>query len=221
MPFSATKALDKWYATQNMPASQIKVLDAAITLFAQNGYDKTSTNEIATKANVSQAVLFKYFRSKHNLLQTILEPLFKNIVPQFTTQLLDEIVEKRQGQGLYGVLSFITYDRFKFMMENTELINILINVTLTDDTVKKQIKKLIVQSNVPLILKIQKFFKRFPEIKNSADLDNLFYLFVTQLMGYFILRYRLFPENKYDTEADLKRITNNIYYAFRHPDQVG
>lgn len=68
MNFSATQALNKWYETQNMPSSQIKVLDAAITLFSENGYDKTSTNEIAKKAGVSQAVLFKYFQDRKSVV---------------------------------------------------------------------------------------------------------------------------------------------------------
>ncbi|WEV56774.1 TetR/AcrR family transcriptional regulator [Ligilactobacillus acidipiscis] len=215
MNFSATQALNKWYETQNMPSSQIKVLDAAITLFSENGYDKTSTNEIAKKAGVSQAVLFKYFHSKHKLLEKILEPLFKNIVPRFTVQLLDEILKEHQDQGLFAILSFVTRDRFKFMVDNNELVNILINVLLTDDTVKEQIKKMLVHSNFPVIIRIQKFFKRFPEIKGNADLDNLFYLFVTQLIGYFILRFRLLPKNTYNTEQDLARITSNIYNALQ------
>lgn len=213
MNLSATQELNHWYETQKMPSSQIKVLDAAITLFSANGYDKTSTNEIAKKAGVSQAVLFKYFHSKHQLLEEILEPLFKNIVPRYTEQLLDEILQKHRDQGLLTLLSFIMQDRFEFMMKNSELINILINVLLTDDAVKKQIQKMLLHNNMPVILRIQKLFKSFPEIKNNADLNNLFYLSVTQLVGYFIMRFRLLPDNKYNTKQDLTQITNNIYRA--------
>ncbi|WP_229718007.1 TetR/AcrR family transcriptional regulator [Ligilactobacillus salitolerans] len=212
--------LSKWYETQNMPASQIKVLDAAITLFAKKGYDQTSTNEIAKAAQVSQAVLFKYFHSKHELLEKILDPLFKNIVPRFTVKLLDEILESQKDQGLYAVISFVVHDRFEFMVGNKDLVTILTNVVLTDTVVKDQIKKLLLHNDLPIILKTQRFFKKFPEIKDNKALDNLFFNFVTQLLGYFILRTRLIPEKKYHTEQDLEQIASNIYLSLKPTAQV-
>jgi len=48
------------------------ILKAAQDLFRKYGYQKTSVNEIAKKAKIAKATLYKYFDSKEVLLHSIL-----------------------------------------------------------------------------------------------------------------------------------------------------
>jgi AcrR family transcriptional regulator len=48
------------------------ILDTAETLFAQYGYDPTSTREIAEKSGVNVAMISYYFGSKENLLKAVI-----------------------------------------------------------------------------------------------------------------------------------------------------
>lgn len=48
------------------------ILKAAQDLFRKYGYQKTSVNEIAKKAKIAKATLYKYFDSKEILLHSIL-----------------------------------------------------------------------------------------------------------------------------------------------------
>jgi len=50
-----------------------EILEAAQELFAENGFDATSTREIAQKAGVNIAMLSYYFNSKLNLLKEIID----------------------------------------------------------------------------------------------------------------------------------------------------
>ena len=50
-----------------------KILEAALELFVKNGFDGTSTIEIARKAGVSEALIFKHFKSKAGLLEAIIK----------------------------------------------------------------------------------------------------------------------------------------------------
>lgn len=45
-------------------ATRQSLLDAATELFAERGYDRTTVRDIATRAGVNQALLFRYFGSK-------------------------------------------------------------------------------------------------------------------------------------------------------------
>jgi len=52
----------------NLPQEkQERILDAAIKEFAQNGFDKASTNEIIKEAGISKGLLFHYFKNKKTL----------------------------------------------------------------------------------------------------------------------------------------------------------
>jgi AcrR family transcriptional regulator len=50
-----------------------EILDAAETLFSQNGFKGTTTKNLAAKAGVHEAVLFRHFTSKRDLYQATLE----------------------------------------------------------------------------------------------------------------------------------------------------
>ena len=50
-----------------------KLLTAAITMYAKNGYHSTTVDEIAAEAGVSTGIAYRYFRNKKDLLLSALE----------------------------------------------------------------------------------------------------------------------------------------------------
>jgi len=50
---------------------RIHILETAMILFNQNGFDATPTSKIAKKAKISVGTLFNYFPTKAELIQTI------------------------------------------------------------------------------------------------------------------------------------------------------
>ena len=50
-----------------------EILDAAEKLFSQKGFKGTTTKDLAAKAGVHEAVLFRYFKNKRELYQATLE----------------------------------------------------------------------------------------------------------------------------------------------------
>lgn len=56
------------------------IVDAALALFAEKGYDGTSTQQIARRAEVSEALIFKHFENKESLLNHIIRTGYKRII---------------------------------------------------------------------------------------------------------------------------------------------
>ena len=52
-----------------------RVLDAAATLFARHGFQRTSMAQVATEAGVSRATLYLRFRDKRSLFEALAESL--------------------------------------------------------------------------------------------------------------------------------------------------
>ncbi|MDJ0382050.1 TetR/AcrR family transcriptional regulator [Streptomyces sp. G-G2] len=53
-------------------ATRRRILDAARDLFAERGYERATVRDIAELAGSNQALLFRYFGSKHGLLTEVL-----------------------------------------------------------------------------------------------------------------------------------------------------
>jgi len=72
------------------------LLAAARTLFAEQGYDDTSTAQIAARAGVSEGILFHHFGSKRGLLAELAEQHAKDAVratmPEDPTMATEEFV---------------------------------------------------------------------------------------------------------------------------------
>ena len=72
---------------QHDDARKNRILEAALTEFAEKGYKKASTNTIVREAKVSKGLLFHYFISKKELyiylynyaLETITSELYENV----------------------------------------------------------------------------------------------------------------------------------------------
>ncbi|HAG12776.1 MAG TPA: hypothetical protein DCG49_02810 [Ruminococcus sp.] len=56
-----------------------KLLTAAITMYAKNGYHCTTVDEIAAEAGVSTGIAYRYFRNKKDLLLSALEFASKEV----------------------------------------------------------------------------------------------------------------------------------------------
>ena len=61
-------------------SSHDRILRAAKRLFAQNGYENTSTVAIAREAGTSESQLMKHFGSKRGLLAVILDRGWNSIM---------------------------------------------------------------------------------------------------------------------------------------------
>jgi len=82
-----------------------KILDVALTEFAQNGYSAAKINDIARKAGISIGSLYSYFQSKEDLFLTIVS---------MTIQLLESALADSTKDG--GDVFFV-YERILRLIE--------------------------------------------------------------------------------------------------------
>jgi TetR/AcrR family transcriptional regulator, fatty acid metabolism regulator protein len=56
------------------------ILDAAVRVFARNGYHTSRVGDIAEEAGVAHGLLYHYFRSKDELLETIVRETWRDVL---------------------------------------------------------------------------------------------------------------------------------------------
>lgn len=99
-----------------------KIVQAAIRLFQERGYERTTSNDIASEAGVSVGSFYVYFTDKRQLLLTIFDrladELFKNIFDGLNPEHLfdsdlkrrirqavaNAIIDKQKQSGLHRVI---------------------------------------------------------------------------------------------------------------------
>ena len=71
-----------------------EILDTALKLFGENGYEKTSITDIAKAIGVAQGLCYRYFPSK--------EALFDSAIEQYADVLVEQFVGAEKDYGRTG-----------------------------------------------------------------------------------------------------------------------
>jgi AcrR family transcriptional regulator len=64
---------------QARPDTRERIQSVALELFAEQGYDKTSLREIAERLDVTKAALYYHFKSKEDIVTSLVEDYFGQI----------------------------------------------------------------------------------------------------------------------------------------------
>src|SRR5439155_15495557 len=85
------------------PERQASIIAAAASLFAQKGFNGTTTREIAKSAGISEALLFKYFPTKRALYAAIIAAKSR-LLSQLLAS-VEEAAEKRDDARVFTLIA--------------------------------------------------------------------------------------------------------------------
>src|SRR5918992_917839 len=107
-----------------------QILEAARRVFAERGFRRTTTREVARAAGVSEGTIYNYFEDKDALLMAILEELNE-------TERRAEDFEEGMATDFRGFLEGYLRRRMSLIWENREVFRVvlsemLVNVELRD-----------------------------------------------------------------------------------------
>lgn len=113
-----------------------QLLDTALWVFAEHGYDRTSIKDLAEEAGVSQGLIYHYFDSKENLLEEIVSS--HSLLPQ-----MRNIIEKSGKQGFEDVLGEMSASFYKLLQSKKILVSIFVRESATNPKVFRVWKNMV------------------------------------------------------------------------------
>lgn len=192
---------------ETFPPGKKKTIAAAIKLFAKQGYHGTSTLQIAKEAGVSQATVFKYFKTKEDLLHSIIVPVIPKLFLNF-------LKRTQNTSSLEELINYVVEDRMAFLKENKDTIKIIYSEMLTNENLKTQLinslKVEFAEINFKAIL--QKYKENNPEINENLSIFEIIRSFAGPIITYSVQSFIFFEHILCPTEEhDLQFIKQQIY----------
>jgi len=71
-----------------------EISEAALRLFAAKGFQNTSIREIAVEAGISKGLIYNYYRSKEEILKSLVSNVFNNMWQRFGFDIDGELSEE-------------------------------------------------------------------------------------------------------------------------------
>ena len=148
-----------------MTEKQISILSAAIELFSEKGYEATATSEIAKKANVAEGTIFRYYKTKKDLLFAIPTTLSKVSLFEIFLDDFNEILNA-DYEHFETFLRKIVLNRKKFASETAPILKVIIQEIPFHPELRKKILSTVV---LPSINKLICFIDKFKNAKLIKD----------------------------------------------------
>lgn len=184
---------------------QQNILIAAVQLMSEKGYEGVSTAEIAKKAGVAEGTIFRLYKTKKDLLNAIVIPSFMNIIgPRVLKNFINDVIDK-EYLCIEDFIRLLVEERYIFIQNNLPLAKIVIQEIIVREDLREDIKTIFMEHIYEPLNKVIDSIKKNDEI---VDLPNLsiFRIIITNIMGYFIPRFILFPDLNWDDEKE-KEVT--------------
>ena len=196
---------------RRITARRSAILFAAGKLFAEKGYHRTTTKDIADAADVSEGTIYNYFVSKEDLLLGIMTEL--SISGRFEEQL-----QSKNLEGPRDFLHTMLHQRYEFLQENGAMLQAVLSEILVNPELRKRYyEELIIPSQELL----EQHLRERIEIGQIRPIDPSIAarIIIAMLSGFFILEVVGDPLIKSDWETIIRSLTD-ILFTGVSPDKV-
>lgn len=187
---------------KKMTPKKQSIMDAAIELMAEKGYDGASTSEIAQKAGVSEASIFKHFKTKKNLFRELAFPVALRIMVPVSISNVKGLVSV-EYDSFEKLVQALFQERIAFAKKHRAMIKIIIQEIFLHDELKSIIRKNFITQIYPIltatIVKFQKE-KKLRKIPPKVVIRSM----VSLAVSYIITKVILFPDLDWDDETEIE-----------------
>ena len=176
---------------EGMTEKQISILLSAIELFSEKGYEATSTSEIAKKAKVAEGTIFRYYKTKKDLLFDIPSSLSKSSLFEVFLEDFNELWNDNH-KNFEDFLRKLILNRKTFISETMPILKVIIQEIPFHPELRNKILDTVIFPTVNKFLKLVDKFKEQGEIIDIPSI-SIVKLIGTSIFGYFFLNYIAMP----------------------------
>lgn len=130
-----------------------KILNAAIQIFYTKGFGSATTSEIAREAGVAEGTIFRYFKTKKDILVKVFDSFVDIFAEEIAIKPLEDIFENNKGLSLDTLLRIIIKDRINLMEKHFEMLLIVLGEVRYHPEIQTALYEKIVKRVVPMIEK--------------------------------------------------------------------
>ena len=179
-------------------ARREQILATALGLFASQGFDATSTKQIAKEAGIAEGLIFHYFPTKASLLAAILEDRLegRRAFRRELRPLLEDAADRPASEVLRAVAS----GWLATLRRDEEIVVVLFTAAQVNPEVRAAWQRLI-RGGTELLSGFLASRVEASELKKDLPLETAATMFVSSLMIFFLTRRHL-SEPEWEKEGD-------------------
>ncbi|WP_141505877.1 TetR/AcrR family transcriptional regulator [Paenibacillus luteus] len=169
-----------------MTDKQLKIVQAASEVFAQKGFAASSTSEIAQRAGVAEGTIFRHYKTKKDLLFSIVAPVMAKLIAPFVLRDFFKVLDS-SFDSFEEMLRAIIENRIAFLERHMQVFKIFIQEIPFHPELQEQFQELILAKVLEKFSSNIKKFQRQGAIVEWSP-HTVIRLTASTLIGYVLTR---------------------------------
>jgi AcrR family transcriptional regulator len=153
----------------DMPEKEKKILKAAIAVFSEKGYSASTTSEIAKNAGVAEGTIFRYYKTKKDILHSILIHFINSFGGRLIFSSIEKILENADEKDLRSLFKELLYDRLKLAESFFPLARIMISEAMFHEDIREALYQSILPKGIKMISTAQEKLKERGLIRSDIS----------------------------------------------------
>ncbi len=121
----------------DLPEKEKKILEAAIQISNEKGFSSTTTSEIAKRAGVAEGTIFRYFKTKKDIMHGILLQAVKIAADKVVLTSLGKIFKNEEQKDLRAILKDILIDRLELVQKFFPMFRVILSEALFHEDIRE------------------------------------------------------------------------------------
>lgn len=169
-----------------------EILEAAVKIFSDKGYSAATTSEIAKEAGVAEGTIFRYFKTKKDILNKVMVKMVTVMGEKIMTKRLTEIFENSKHLNERELLKYLLKDRLAIALKYFDMVKVVLTEIQYHENLKKAFINNIIMKGKDLL---SLYFEEGVEKGIFKDIDvNITIRSILGMMGMFIVQKQFLPE---------------------------
>ncbi|MDF2855546.1 MAG: TetR family transcriptional regulator [Neobacillus sp.] len=203
--------LQQLFDEEKLTEKQKKILVAAIGIFSEKGYAASSTSEIAKKAGVAEGTIFRHYKTKKDLLTSIVVPLMTKLIAPFVVNDFNKVLD-RQFERVEDFLRATIENRRDVLIRLLPVIKIMFQEIPFHQELREQFFEQIAKKIFDRVSLLIKGYQDKGQIIEMPA-ESVARLAITSVLGFLFSRYVLFPHLEWDDELETERTIQFIMHG--------
>lgn len=198
---------------EKMTDKQRKIIEAAVEIFSEKGYAGSSTSEIAQKAGVAEGTIFRHYKTKKELLLSIVAPMALNLMGPLLLKEFANLIQAPH-ESFEDFLRAVIRNRFEFVRNNVSLVKILIQEIPFQEELRDALKKTVSEHVYSHFVKAIEHYQQKGEIV-TVPANSVIRYIISNGMGLIMSLLFIVPELDWDEELEIERTIHLMMHGLK------
>lgn len=128
-----------------------EILEAAVRIFSEKGYSAATTSEIAKEAGIAEGTIFRYFKTKKDILNKVMVKLVEVLGERLITTRLTKIFEENKHKDEKEIFKILLKDRLETAVKYFDMIKVVLTEMQFHEDLREAFIKNVVTKGVEML----------------------------------------------------------------------